>query len=358
MKRAAIISFKFSPGLYQIATAYAKALNSIGIEPELILNGQYKFVARHNEYLHKWHWDKSDYKGINIYMFINIHPRNICIARQLARGKKKIIYLYHEPWDSINNYKREGTFQMLKAITAHFLSSAMLRYASVVIVPSLYALNNYVKNDIRYNKNSLTIPLLFDDEISEEIDIGKKQYFSYIGHAVRGHAFDYFIKLVEFIAKKDNQIKFCIATRTDLNHLIEKNEKIRDLILEKRLIFHHGKPLTNDQINKYYKESFCIYNIYRRTTQSGVLPKAFMFGVPVIASDTGSFPEFVKDGENGFIIKERDERLIYDRVKIIKANLDSFSRNARLGFEKYFYWKNNLSMVKDMIDGLYGDRIQ
>jgi len=119
-------------------------------------------------------------------------------------------------------------------------------------------------------------------------------------------------------------MKFCIATSTDLSQLIERNEMIKNLILEQRLILRHGKPLSNDQINKYYEESFCIYNMYRRTTQSGVLPKAFMFGVPVLASDIGSFPEFVEDGENGFIVKNRDEGPIYNKLKIIRENIYSF----------------------------------
>jgi glycosyltransferase involved in cell wall biosynthesis len=356
MKRVAIISFKFSPGLCQHAIAYAKAMNAIGLEPELILNYKYKSVARQMEFSYRWHWDKEEYISTDIFMFINIHPYNIYLSRQLKREGKKIIYLYHEPWDGINNYKKEDAFQMLKAMTAHTLSCMMLRYSSVVIVPSMYALNNYTKSDIRYNKNCFFIPLLFDDELSDGIDLIKKQYFSYIGHAVRGHGFDYFIKLVEFIAKIDSQMKFCIATSTDLSQLIERNEMIKNLILEQRLILRHGKPLSNDQINKYYEESFCIYNMYRRTTQSGVLPKAFMFGVPVLASDIGSFPEFVEDGENGFIVKNRDEGPIYNKLKIIRENIYSFSMQARRSFERYFYWKNNINMVKEMVDKLYGYR--
>jgi len=117
-----------------------------------------------------------------------------------------------------------------------------------------------------------------------------------------------------------------------------------------------GSLCSNDQINKYYEESFCIYNMYRRTTQSGVLPKAFMFGVPVLASDIGSFPEFVEDGENGFIVKNRDEGPIYNKLKIIRENIYSFSMQARRSFERYFYWKNNINMVKEMVDKLYGYR--
>ncbi len=38
---------------------------------------------------------------------------------------------------------------MLKAIIGHALSCMMLRYSNVVILPSMYALNNYKKSDIK-----------------------------------------------------------------------------------------------------------------------------------------------------------------------------------------------------------------
>ncbi|WP_233185630.1 glycosyltransferase [Thermotoga sp. SG1] len=91
----------------------------------------------------------------------------------------------------------------------------------------------------------------------------------------------------------------------------------------------HGRPLPNSEINRAYKESFCIWNVYRRSTQSGVLPKAYMFGTPVIANDIGSFLEFVRPEETGKIISlsvDLDE--ILKNVLEIRKDIDKHPQKA------------------------------
>jgi glycosyltransferase involved in cell wall biosynthesis len=225
-----------------------------------------------------------------------------------------------------------------------------------VIVPSKYALNLYKNKDIKYNENVLMIPLLFDDELDEEVDITKKQYFSYIGHAVKGHAFDVYIELIKHIYKQGVDMKFQIATRTDLSRLLKKDKILQEMIEKEILKIAHGRPLPNSEINRAYKESFCIWNVYRRSTQSGVLPKAFMFGTPVLASNVGSFGEFIREGENGLIIDKtamKDFDLILASVEDIKRNLVFYSKNARETFLKIFFYKNCIENFRTILNSLF-----
>ena len=52
--------------------------------------------------------------------------------------------------------------------------------------------------------------------------------------------------------------------------------------LRDRLKLVVGKPMSNLEINNYFNKSLVVWNAYRRSMQSGVLPKAYMFGTPVI----------------------------------------------------------------------------
>ena len=63
---------------------------------------------------------------------------------------------------------------------------------------------------------------------------------------------------------------------------------------EGQLLVQQGRPLTEEEMSAAYRRSVATWNGYRRSTQSGVLPNAFMQGTPVIATKLGSFEEFVK----------------------------------------------------------------
>jgi len=114
----------------------------------------------------------------------------------------------------------------------------------------------------------------------------------------------------------------------------------------------HGKPLTNMEINEAYERSFCVWNAYRRSTQSGVLPKAFMFGTPVIASNIGSFPEFVRDGENGYLIDDYDFEALSQKLLLVRGNISAMSKNCRTTFENTFHWKAQISKMKTILANL------
>ena len=53
---------------------------------------------------------------------------------------------------------------------------------------------------------------------------------------------------------------------------------------------------------------------YVEASQSGVIPLAYRFGKPVVATTVGGLPEAVDDGETGYLVPPRDERVLADAV--------------------------------------------
>ena len=45
-----------------------------------------------------------------------------------------------------------------------------------------------------------------------------------------------------------------------------------------------------------------------------VIPEAMAAGLPVIATAVGAIPDFVKDGEDGFLIAPKDPQMLEDRI--------------------------------------------
>jgi len=329
--------------------AYAKLFEYMGHNPIFWLDkGYQKMIMEQETFPTVWYTGAvpTDAEAVLLY---NPSVPNSKVSKDVERRGLKLLYVYHEPWESFYQYLKEGLKQSLKASVAYLYSTKVLKNADMVIVPSNYALKIYNKGDVKYNKNVIMIPLLFDDELTSRLDVSKKEYFSYIGHAVRGHMFDKYIELIKWIYTSGSNMKFEIATRNDIGKIITNDVVIQKMISTGVLRLSYGRPLSNLEINQAYERSFCVWNVYRRSTQSGVLPKAFMFGTPVIASNIGSFPEFVRDGENGYLIDDYDPTGVYKKVLLIKDNIESLSKHCREKFESTFYWKSQVSKMEELL---------
>ena len=334
-----VASLKFSPGHLSHIVAYGKLFREIGNDVTLWLDQGYAKLDTRNEFPVLW-YPKTEPKKVDILFLVNASTKNHFLCRNFKKKGARIIYLYHEPWESFGQYLKEGLKQALKATAAHYFSTKVLPLCDLVIVPSEYALSLYERYDVSYNNRVVKVPLLFEDELCGEIDLSKKEYFSYIGHAVKGHAFDKYISFIKYAYAKRVQFKFEVATRTDLGSLLKRDRALNKMENEGILRVSHGRPLTNEEINQAYERSFCVWNLYRRSTQSGVLPKAFMVGTPVIASNIGSFPEYIRNSENGFLLaKTYSYDYLLDLIIYIKKNINSMSMYCRNTFERTFYWK-------------------
>ncbi|MHB1346656.1 MAG: glycosyltransferase [Candidatus Humimicrobiaceae bacterium] len=83
-----------------------------------------------------------------------------------------------------------------------------------------------------------------------------------------------------------------------------------------------------------------------------VLEECLNAGIPVIGSNLGSIPEFIKDGYNGFIYNYREQDML--KEKIIKFyNLDELEKrtiknNCIDSFNDHFDLKSNFHIIKNV----------
>lgn len=350
-----ILSNNYSPGYYSHLKAYYKIFKDMGFNPFLYIDRAYKFfLDNDNEKMNYYYTDNLYFdERPEIVLFvnpcINMHKKAKYFKEILH---SKIIYVYHEPWDGLINYLvNEKITTTFKMIVAHYYSKQMLKVCDAVLVCSKYALKKYELLDKKYNKNVYYLPLLFVDENAHMQDFNRK-YFSFIGGATKSRAFDTYLEFVKYNLLHNTNITFQIATRVNIENLIDSDLKYA--IKNEQIKIIHGRVLSNEEINLAYKQSFCVWNLYNRSTQSGVLAKSFVFGTPVIASNIGSFSEFVKNYYNGIIQKNnKDFKQLYDNLLIIKDNIDTYSKNARKTFEEIFYYKSNIERLSNIIERLH-----
>lgn len=353
IKNAYVVSLHFSPAHASHMHALAKLLAELGFEVTFVLHEAYLSFTDFASVGPAISADKyspgTSSCEPDIAIFCNAAIGNHSVAAQMRERGTTVFYIFHEP-DSVLNHLSEGWRDVVKLIGARYCSIAMLRACSGVIVPSDCARKLYQRYFHKYNSNVHTMSLLLDDEVTaSRVDGSRanKRYFSFIGNAVKAHDFDSFVAFTKRAIRTGSTVPFAIATRSDLSYLLSKDEELSQYANEKRIRIQHGRILSNDEINDYYLNSFCVWNIYKCCTQSGVLPRALMAGTPVIANKIGSFPEYIRPGANGeFVDSASDYDGILEAAESIRRNIPTYADECRRTFmETFFYGANRETLA-------------
>lgn len=349
-----IISLNFNPGHFSHLVANYKLFEDSGFISHLYINKSFNQMDEKDEFrkinkpreLHKL-------KEIKAAVFWFPSLKNIIeIIRLRIFFKSKIIYVYHEPFDSIKNYYNSGFRfkKIVKICLINVVNIPIILLAHKIILPSASALSLYEKKYTLLNKNYAHIPLIFDDEANLIVAPSKK-FISYIGTVAADHAFDRFVDFIEAAIKNDwfPNMQFLIATSSQLP--LEQSKVLNPLMYTQRITISAGHPMKNSEINSFYKESQVVWNAYNRSMQSGVLPKAFMFGAAVIVLRRNA-NEFMDNYSTGVLINDNKNLLeIKKAVEDIIALKDNYFQNCRNKFFEKFYYKNKteifLSLLSD-----------
>lgn len=261
-----------------------------------------------------------------------------------------IVYVFHEPYISFASYRQAG-FSRMKALKITFISLVNWIICSLshkVILPSERAYNALPvakTNPKRYAK----INLIFSDEASPGQLAKMRTYISYIGTIAEDHAFEEFVHLMNacICNKTLMQFKFLIATRSQLpakfSNIIERG------VLSGRLDVQTGVPMTNVQINEFYSQSFVIWNAYKRSMQSGVLPKAYMFGTPVLMSTSNQSENFVEGVHGALLSDQYSDAEFEDAILKIKEKWPAMSEKCRVFYLENFDYRALASIFMNFV---------
>lgn len=341
--KAIVVSLKFNPGHVSHMIASFKQLSELGYDTYFYINEKFvEFLPK--EFLKDViiHGKQSIGKvDLAIFLFPSLYNITEIIKIRL-RNKCNILYIYHEPILSFKEFKDSGFkgIKLMMLYLKNLVSALIVKMVDIVLLPSNKALYNYDHNKLYSNKNRHYIPLMYDDEV-DETNQCNKEYFSYIGTIASDHSFDKYVNFIRWAIETNwcPEIKFLIATRSECTLDFTSP----------RLSVIAGRPLTNQEINECYAKSYVIWNAYKRTTQSGVLPKAFMFSTPAIILSNNT-NEFTVSGYNVEEIKDNTSFVeISEALLKIYNNLQYYKTNARDSFLKKFHYQQYNDLFNDII---------
>jgi hypothetical protein len=350
--KAILVSRRFNPGHISHIEANAKLFEEYGFDVRFSVHDRYLRFSEGSFKSHKA--NASDYLNLRAGdFFIVWFPSLTVLFNTLfvrLTSSATIVYVYHEPYTSFASYREAGFSRMkaLKVTAISFVNWVICSLSNKIILPSArayMALPAAKTNTERYAK----INLLFSDEAHPGQLKMPRTYISYIGTIAEDHAFEEFVRLMHasICNKTLAPFKFLIATRS---HIPERlSAAIEQGVLSGRLVVQTGVPMTNDQINDFYAQSYVVWNAYKRSMQSGVLPKAYMFGTPVLMS-TSNQSEYFEDGVHGALISDQYSYAEFEDV-ILKMQTKwlTLSDNCRYFFLQNFDYRALASIFMNFV---------
>lgn len=343
-KVALIISLNFHPGHVSHMVASYKQMEELGYDSKYCVSEGFLPYLPAESCVSVYGKDKLSKVDVAVFVFPS--QKNLLLIRKLKRQGAKIIYIFHEPLAPMKEYRKAGfSYKYLaKLWLINRISSLTVKWSDVVLLPSKKAVEYYNANPLYINGNAHYLPLLYDDERTEEQTMKQRKFFGYIGTVAADHSFNEYLKFVEWEINNNRLtlLKFLIATKSEF-------EVPQALANSPRVVIQKGRPLSDDEINGYYASTFVVWNAYARTTQSGVLAKSFMFGTPAIVLRK-NLSEFTEEGKEVVAI---DDNTSFEQVEgavvRIMESFTEFSNAARKRFENTFYYKKYNELMKSLI---------
>jgi glycosyltransferase involved in cell wall biosynthesis len=131
---------------------------------------------------------------------------------------------------------------------------------------------------------------------------------------------EYLIRAEPFISAQVPDAKIVIAGEG------EDFARYRRLMLHPERFTVHNEYVSDRKRAELFKRASVVVLPYVEATASGVIPVAYTFSKPVVATTVGGLPEMVEEAETGYLVPPRDERALADAI--VRLLLDPPRRHA------------------------------
>lgn len=145
------------------------------------------------------------------------------------------------------------------------------------------------------------------------------------------------LEAFRIVVKTDESCRLIIAGRpkNDQAYVDELKLLVTEYSLERRCTLRF-EFIPDDQVETYFMAADCLVLPYRAIFQSGVIFLSYRFGLPIIATDIGSFREDIIEGETGFLSRpDSADDLARTMRKYFSSDLFKNLENTRQRISSY-----------------------
>lgn len=168
---------------------------------------------------------------------------------------------------------------------------------------------------------------------------------------------DFLLQAFEQLAAQDKSYRLIIAGEP-MKELAGQWVRLQQAIEQspvREQVRQDVRFIEDSEIELYFKAADVLVLPYTEIFQSGVLFMAYSFGLPVIASDVGSFRQDIIEGVNGFVCRPCDA---LDLSRVIETYFSSelFKRldEQRASIQRVIRERHSWEIVAGKTGGVYG----
>jgi glycosyltransferase involved in cell wall biosynthesis len=166
-------------------------------------------------------------------------------------------------------------------------------------------------------------------------NVEEKSTILFFGRIKRYKGLEYLIRAEPVITKDFSDIKIIIAGKGNFPEYkkIKNNANFE--------VFNEFIP--DEKVAELFQKAKVVVLPYIEASQSGIIPIAYAFKKPVVATNVGAIQEVVEQGKTGFLVPQRDEKALADAIiKLLKDD----NLRKKMGENAYIKMKEELSWDK------------
>lgn len=128
--------------------------------------------------------------------------------------------------------------------------------------------------------------------------------------------------------------------------LTEEEEK---LIAENKKVILVKRYIEDCEMVWLFQHAQAAVLPYIEASQSGIIPIAYMYGVPVITSDVGGLVQYVEDKKTGIICREINDYVEAFQTVSQREVREEMSSHCRAYYKEHMDWQKNLRELLDIV---------
>lgn len=183
----------------------------------------------------------------------------------------------------------------------------------------------------------------------------------FYGRIVPYKGLEYLVEAFDRLAQSDASARLIIAGEP-MKGAESYIERIRLAITENRgssRIMHRFEFISDPETELYFKAADVLVLPYKDIFESAVLYVAYRFGLPVIASDVGSFSEELTQGGAGLVFEPRSSTALADALEaFFKCELYKDAANHRRRIQEYSSSRHSWQTVGQITERVYSSLIK
>lgn len=240
------------------------------------------------------------------------------------------------------------------------ISKIFLKPATIIKTSGVAGKRMLIELGVSEEKIGVVYPAL-RDEFTNSYPTDYKQYSAYdmtkllfVGRVNPIKGLEYLIEAVKILSYYDIRLTIIGDTKREPSYMEKLTNKICELDLIDRIVFPGLITDVNELLRHYESSKIFVLPSLWETSPAAIL-EAMCFGLPIVATNVGGIPEWVADGENGFLIPPKNSRLLADALLKLVKNPYLCEKMGKISFEKSSIfrkrtWEQAMNDYNDIFD--------